>query len=106
MAILERDDPCDLMVVDLVMTGVSGVDTVHLVRRKRPDLKVLYCSGYAEMSRFEKDIGHQVLLKKPFRGDTLAEAVRAALQLVSLSDASNIEPLRRSGPSTLTSASL
>jgi signal transduction histidine kinase/CheY-like chemotaxis protein len=106
LAILERDDPCDLMVVDLVMTGLSGVDTVRLARRTRPDLKVLYCSGYADLSRFEEDIGHQVMLKKPFRRDTLAEAVRAALQLISLSGANNIEPLRRSEPSTLTSASL
>jgi signal transduction histidine kinase/CheY-like chemotaxis protein len=83
LAILERDDPCDLMLVDLVMTGLTGVDTVRLVRRARPDLKVLFCSGYADMSRFEKDIGDEVLLKKPFRRDTLAEAVRAALQPVA-----------------------
>jgi two-component system cell cycle sensor histidine kinase/response regulator CckA len=80
MTIFERDDPCDLMVVDLVMTGLSGVDTVRLARRTRPDLRVLYSSGYADMSRFEEDIGNEVLLKKPFRLDTLAEAVRAALQ--------------------------
>ena len=79
LAILERDDPCDLMLVDLVMTGLTGVDTVRLVRRARPDLKVPFFSGYADMSRLEKDIGDEVLLKKPFRQDTLAEAVRAAL---------------------------
>jgi CheY-like chemotaxis protein len=99
LAILERDDPCDLMLVDLVMTGLTGVDTVRLVRRARPDLKVLFCSGYADMSRFEKDIGDEVLLKKPFRRDTLAEAVRAALQPVAASDTYNIVPLRRSEPS-------
>jgi hypothetical protein len=35
----------------------------------------LVCSGYADMSRFEKDIGGDTLLKKPFRPETLAEAV-------------------------------
>jgi signal transduction histidine kinase/CheY-like chemotaxis protein len=99
IAIFERDDPCDLMVVDLVMAGLSGVDTVRLARRIRPDLRVLYSSGYADMSRFEQDIGNEVLLKKPFRLDTLAEAVRAALRPVSRSDADNIVPLRRSEPS-------
>jgi CheY-like chemotaxis protein len=99
MAIFERDDPCDLMVVDLIMTGLSGVDTVRLARRTRPDLRVLYSSGYADMSRFKQDIGNEVLLKKSFRLDTLAEAVRAALQPVSLSNADNIVPLRRSEPS-------
>jgi nitrogen-specific signal transduction histidine kinase/CheY-like chemotaxis protein len=96
LAILERDDPCDLMVVDLVMTGLTGVDTVRLARHARPDLKVLFCSGYADMSRFEEDIGNESLLKKPFRRDTLAEAVGAALRPVSLTDANNIVPLRRS----------
>jgi signal transduction histidine kinase/CheY-like chemotaxis protein len=95
LAVLERDDPCDLMLVDLVMTGLTGVDTVRLARRARPDLKVLFFSGYADLSRFEKDIGKEVLLKKPFSRDTLAEAVRAALQAFSLSDANNIVPLRR-----------
>ena len=75
LAILERGDPCDLMIADLVMTGLTGVDTVRLARRTRPDLKVLFCSGYADMSRFEKDIGNETLLRKPFRPDTLAEAV-------------------------------
>ena len=98
LAILERDDPCDLMVVDLVMTGLTGVDTVQLARRARPDLKVLYCSGYADMSRFQDDIGNEVLLKKPFRRDTLAEAVRAILQPLAARDADNIVPFRRNEP--------
>ena len=95
LAVIERDDPCDLMLVDLAMTGLTGVDTVRLAQRARPDLKVLFFSGYADLSRFEKDIGKEVLLKKPFSRDTLAEAVRAALQAFSLSDANNIVPLRR-----------
>jgi signal transduction histidine kinase len=64
LAMLERDEPCDLMIVDLVMTGLSGVDTVRLARRTRPDLKVLFCSGFADMSRFEGEIGDETLLKK------------------------------------------
>jgi CheY-like chemotaxis protein len=99
LTLLEQNDPCDLIVVDLVMTGLTGVETVRLARRTRPDLKVLFCSGYADMSRFEKDIGNEVLLKKPFRRDTLAKAVRAVLQPVAANDTSNIVPLRCSEPS-------
>jgi signal transduction histidine kinase/ActR/RegA family two-component response regulator len=99
LAILERGDPCDLMVVDLVMTGLSGVDTVRLARRTRPDLKVLFCSGYADMSRFEADLGDEVLITKPFKSDTLAEAVRTVLHQVAQNNRGNIVPLRRSEPS-------
>ena len=94
LAILERGDPCDLMIADLVMTGLTGVDTVRLARRTRPDLKVLFCSGYADMSRFEKDIGNETLLRKPFRPDTLAEAVHSALQRAAQGAVDNVVQLR------------
>ncbi len=96
---LERNDPCDLAVVDLAMPGLSGLDTVRLARRTRPNLKVLFSSGYADMSRFEGDIGSEVLLRKPFGPDTLAEAVRTALQEVAKSEKNNVVPLRRGDPS-------
>jgi signal transduction histidine kinase/CheY-like chemotaxis protein len=94
LTILERGDPCDLMIADLVMTGLTGVDTVRLARRTRPDLKVLFCSGYADMSRFEEDIGNETLLKKPFRPDTLAEAVHTALQRAAQVAIDNVVQLR------------
>jgi DNA-binding NtrC family response regulator len=96
LAILERGDPCDLIIADLVMTGLTGVDTVRLARRIRPDLKVLFCSGYADMSRFEEDIGNATVLQKPFDLDTLTEAVHVALQRAAQGAADNVVQLRTS----------
>jgi len=96
LAILERDQPCDLMIVDVVMIGLSGADTARLARRTRPNLKVLFCSGYADLSHFEGNVGNEVLHKKPFRPDILAEAVSTTLQRVGPSDASKIVPLPHS----------
>ena len=96
LAILERDQPCDLMIVDVVMIGLSGVDTARLARRIRPNLKVLFCSGDAELSHFERNVGDEVLLKKPFRPDILAEAVSTTLHRFGPSDASKIVPLPHS----------
>jgi signal transduction histidine kinase/ActR/RegA family two-component response regulator len=95
LEILERDAPCDLMVADLVMPGLSGLDTLRLARRTRPDLKVLFASGYADLSRFGSNLSSHSLLKKPFKPETLAEAVRTALQRVSSDEAGNVVPLRR-----------
>jgi signal transduction histidine kinase/ActR/RegA family two-component response regulator len=95
LAILERDTPCDLMVADLVMPGLSGLDTLRLARRSRPDLKVLFASGYADLSRFGGNLGNHALLKKPFKLETLAEAVQTALQRVSPDESDNVVPLRR-----------
>jgi signal transduction histidine kinase/CheY-like chemotaxis protein len=95
LEILERDMPCDLMVTDLVMPGLSGLDTLRLARRTRPDLKVLFASGYADLSRFGGNLSSHTLLKKPFKPETLAEAVETALQRVSSDEPDNIVPLRR-----------
>jgi signal transduction histidine kinase/ActR/RegA family two-component response regulator len=83
LAILERGGPCDLMLIDLVMPGLSGPDTARLARRKRPDLRVAFASGYADMSRFAANLGDEILVKKPFTLETLAASVQAALQRVS-----------------------
>jgi signal transduction histidine kinase len=83
LAILEQDTPCDLMVADLVMPELSGLDTLRLARRTRPDLKVLFASGYADLSRFGANLASHSLLKKPFKLETLAEAVQTALQRVT-----------------------
>ena len=93
--ILEQNAPCDLMVTDLVMPGLSGLDTLRLARRTRPDLKVLFASGYADLSRFGGNLGSYTLLKKPFKSETLAEAVQTTLQRVSLGEPDNVVPLRR-----------
>ena len=56
LAVLERDDPCDLMLVDLVMTGLTGVDTVRLARRVDPTSRccssaaMLTCPGSRKIS--------------------------------------------------------
>jgi two-component system cell cycle sensor histidine kinase/response regulator CckA len=95
LEILEQDTPCDLMVADLVMPGLSGQDTLRLARRSRPDLKVFFASGYADLSRFGANLSSHALLKKPFKPETLAEAVQTALQRASSSEPDNVVPLRR-----------
>ena len=76
LAFLEREDLCDLVVMDHVMPGLSGQDTVRLARRARPELKVLFVSGYAAW----EGAGADIWLQKPFKAQTLADAVFRALQ--------------------------
>jgi CheY-like chemotaxis protein len=49
LTLLERGDPCDLLVVDLAMPGPSGAEMMRLARRIRPNLKALFCTGYATL---------------------------------------------------------
>jgi signal transduction histidine kinase len=76
LAFFKRDDTCDLVVMDHVMPGLSGKDTVRLARRDRPELKVLFLSGYAAW----EEAGGDIWLQKPFKMQALTEAVTRALQ--------------------------
>ena len=88
LAILERGDPCDLVVMDQLMPGLLGTETVRLARTKRPELKVLFVTGYAD--KFEPEGANDPLIMKPFRPAALAEAVRSVLQQSSQKEAGNV----------------
>jgi two-component system cell cycle sensor histidine kinase/response regulator CckA len=48
LQILERGEPIDLLISDVVMPGMDGPTMVAEARKERPDLKILFMSGYAE----------------------------------------------------------
>jgi len=49
LLVLDREEPIDVLFTDIVMPGgMTGVDLAHESRRRRPELKILFTSGYAE----------------------------------------------------------
>jgi signal transduction histidine kinase len=71
-----------LLVTDMVMPGMSGRELAEDLRRLRPELKVLYISGYSEeiaahQGRLSPDA---LFLQKPFREEQLLRQVGAALR--------------------------
>jgi two-component system, cell cycle sensor histidine kinase and response regulator CckA len=78
--ILGRGDPIDLLISDVVMPGMDGPTVVREARKSRPDLKILFMSGYAEEQlRKSIDIENVNFLAKPFSVIELAEAARRAV---------------------------
>jgi PAS domain S-box-containing protein len=75
-------DEINLVVTDLVMPGgMSGIDLGRRLQRERPDLPVIYTSGYSEEIA-GRDVGLKAgenFLSKPFDLASLAGAVRAQL---------------------------
>ena len=69
------------LVVDLRMTGMSGLDLLrHLAaERSRVAVVVLTALGDEETRQRSLQAGAVAFLKKPFHGDALCDAVRAAL---------------------------
>jgi CheY-like chemotaxis protein len=78
MATFTRHSP-DLVIVDFIMPGMSGADVAHELLAKRPGQPILFVSGYSETEAVRRVAPNVPLLAKPFRGDALDRAVRAAL---------------------------
>ncbi len=74
-------DRYDLVVLDMLMPGLSGEETLVELRRVRADVRVLIISGYNEGGILTRHAGGGPLayLAKPFTRGDLGAAVRAIL---------------------------
>jgi two-component system cell cycle sensor histidine kinase/response regulator CckA len=80
LEIIDRGDEIALLISDVVMPLMDGPTMVRQARKTRPDLPILFMSGYAEEQlRKSIDIANVAFLPKPFSVQELAEAVRKAL---------------------------
>jgi signal transduction histidine kinase/ActR/RegA family two-component response regulator len=78
----EFDGPIHILVTDVIMPNMNGQELAGKLSGLRPDMKILYVSGYSDT-----DIGdHGVLdpryelLQKPFTPQTLARKIREVLR--------------------------
>ncbi|PCD04750.1 kinase [Sphingomonas spermidinifaciens] len=67
----------DLVLSDVLMPGVTGPEMVSGLRRHRPDLRVLYMTGFAG-DLDEDALGRDPVIRKPFTLAVLGDAVSAA----------------------------
>ncbi len=78
----KRGGAVDLLVADIVMPkGMSGLDVAQNLVARKPDLKVVFTSGYS-VDELETDFirrGRGTFLQKPYTRSTLAKAVRERL---------------------------
>ena len=76
----DGDPPFDVIVSDVVMPNMDGPTMAKHVRRDRPDLPILFMSGYAEEQlRKSIDLDKVNFLPKPFSVAQIAEAVAKTL---------------------------
>lgn len=77
----QHQSTIDLMLTDVIMPGVSGPQLAEGVSKVRPDMKLLYISGYtADLIARHGVLEPQIeLLEKPFTREALLRKVRQVL---------------------------
>ncbi len=75
-------DNFDLMVADLRLPDIDGIEVIQRVREKRPETKVVIITGYPSVSTAVQAVkmGVSDYLRKPFTDDEFMTAVGAALK--------------------------
>ncbi|MCZ8520992.1 MULTISPECIES: response regulator transcription factor [Paenibacillus] len=82
LSLLEDYQP-DIVLTDIKMPRMDGVDLAFQVRRKYPGCKIIFMSGYAEKEYLKAAISLKAIsyVEKPIDMDELEEALQGAVQL-------------------------
>ncbi|WP_083440474.1 MULTISPECIES: histidine kinase famiy protein [Aquincola] len=80
LALLDSDTPFDLLLTDLIMPGgMNGVLLAREAQAKRPDLKVVLMTGFADSTPDRWGGNHYEMVFKPYSQADLTKKVRQVL---------------------------
>lgn len=84
----ERENRYDVIVSDLMMPGISGIDLLRKIREARPEALVIMVTGYPSIKTAVESIklGAFDYLPKPFTAQQLRTLVTRALSMKSMSE--------------------
>jgi len=82
IAILRSDQGLDLMISDVGLPGLSGRQLAEIAREARPDLHILFMTGYAANAVHRPVFlgPHMDLMLKPFSMDAIAVKIRSIIE--------------------------
>lgn len=71
--------PVDLLLTDLTMPGIDGLELVRRLRSDQPALRVLFMSGYPEEGRLDQ-LEDVEFIRKPFTPNELKTKISSMLK--------------------------
>jgi CheY-like chemotaxis protein len=81
---IEKDQP-DVMVLDLMMPGIGGIEVLRRLKQSHPNIEVIILTGHGseQEEQLAADLGAFAYLQKPVNIEHLAEVMRDAYQKVN-----------------------
>ena len=78
-------DKFDLIITDLTMPHMTGTDLGKKIRKIKPAIPLILCTGFSEAITPEKarNLGFRKVVRKPWSMQEFAHAVREALDSVN-----------------------
>jgi len=78
----EAEQPYDVMIIDLMMPGMSGMDLLKMVKSRNPKARLIMVTGYPTVRNTLQamQLGAVDFLPKPFLPSTLRNLVATALK--------------------------
>ncbi len=78
--LLDHQSQIDLLLLDFAMPGMNGAELAREAHARRPDLPILFVTGYADTEILETGAGDGIV-RKPFVERELAAKLRSALRV-------------------------
>ncbi|MFZ2961281.1 MAG: response regulator [Candidatus Ozemobacteraceae bacterium] len=81
---LFRQEPADLVITDIFMPEMGGIETIHDLRREFPGVKIIAISGGARGGSFDflpvaESFGARRTVSKPFTREEILTAIHEVL---------------------------
>ena len=72
----------DVVVIDIIMPGMNGLDAVKMLHKKQPGIKVIVCSAQGTQAVKDEAFSNGAVgyIQKPFSVDSLTEELNRAFQ--------------------------
>src|SRR5438874_8276120 len=82
LAVLDDDDAIDLVILDVMLPGISGIDTLRAVRISNPNLPVVVITAFSSIDGAIEAMKHGAFhyIPKPFKNEEVVLTVNKALE--------------------------
>ena len=82
----EKRDEINLIILDVIMPEMDGMDTFNKIRELNPEAKIIFASGYSHHKETLQKSDDRLLgfIEKPFRLHELSKVVRGKLSNITI----------------------